>query len=103
VIGVSASQAGELRPLQAASIALGSMNGVAYYTAESDGFRVVATFADGEAGQPFRFAATLVDGQSILVSVPRGVDQPAHEVEIARIDDKLFVRPPTKKLAAVSD
>ena len=35
---------------EAASIDLGGLHGFAYYTEQPDGFRVVATIAEGEAG-----------------------------------------------------
>ena len=54
----TSGQAGELTVLQAASFDVGGYHGVAYYTSESDGFRVVATIAQGETGLPVRFEAT---------------------------------------------
>ena len=35
-----AAQAAELRPMEASSIVLGDVSGVAYYTAENDGYRM---------------------------------------------------------------
>lgn len=99
LMGVSGGLAEELKPMNAAPIALASLKGVAYYTAETDGFRVVATFADEKAGLPVRFVATLADGQSVRIAVPRGVNEPAHAVEIAREADKVFVRSSQEKIA----
>ena len=51
---LAAAHANGLRPIEAQSINLGDMSGVAYYTVEPDGFRVVTTLAQGEAGTPIR-------------------------------------------------
>jgi hypothetical protein len=51
-----------LRPIEGQSINLGDVSGVAYYTVEPDGFRVVTTLAQGEAGTPIRFVAVLAPG-----------------------------------------
>jgi hypothetical protein len=42
-----------LRPIQAKSIDLGGVSGVAYYTIERDGFHVVTTLAPGRGGKLF--------------------------------------------------
>lgn len=81
--------AGEMKPISAQSIALGAVNGVAYYTTEADGFHVVATLADADS-QPMRFEATLAQGQSMIVSVPRGYGEPADSLKISRVEDRLF-------------
>ena len=43
---IGATHADGLRPIEGRSIDLGELSGVAYYTVERDGFRVVATLAD---------------------------------------------------------
>ena len=69
------------------------MSGVAYYTAERDGFRVVATLAQqGEDATPVRFEAVLVQGQSVVLSTPRKAGAPAEAVEISRQADTVLVR-----------
>ena len=88
---VGTAQADELLPLQARNLGLGTVNGVAYYTVGDAGYRVVATLAAGETGTPVRFTATLSAGESVFVSVPRGVDEAALSVEIARLGDAVFV------------
>jgi hypothetical protein len=77
-----------LRPIEAKSIDLGGVSGVAYYTIERGGFRVVATLAQGETGTPVRLVAVLAPGQSVVLSTP----YPEHTVEISRQADKVFVR-----------
>lgn len=87
---VGSASAEELRPSQAKSIELGEITGVAYYTVADDGFRVVATFAAGEA-TPVRLTATLARGQSVVLSVPQALNEVAREVEIRRVNDVIAV------------
>jgi hypothetical protein len=83
--------AAELRPLQAQTIALGAVRGVAYYTETPQGYEIVATMAAGESGTPMRFIATLMSGQKIVLSVPQAMDNPAIDIEIARHGNSLVV------------
>lgn len=91
---IGSAQAHGLRPIQSQNINLGDVSGIAYDTAERDGFRVVATLAQGKAGTPVRFEAVLAPGQSVALSTPRGVGLPPDAVEIGREHDTLFVRKP---------
>ena len=59
--------------------------------AEDDVYRVVATIADGEAGSPLRFSATLADNQSATISVPGKLGEPGYSLEISRSGDKLIL------------
>ncbi|MGH6925860.1 MAG: hypothetical protein ACRED5_19210 [Propylenella sp.] len=86
------AHAGELRPLGAESIELGGFRGVVYYTSEDDGYRVVATMAEGDTGPPVRFVATLAENQSLTISIPGKVGEPGQEVEISRVGEKLLLR-----------
>lgn len=87
----SAASAAELQPIAAHSIHMGDVNGIAYYTVEADGFRVVTTLSAGEQGQPVRFIATLLPGQSTTISVPRDVGQRDLTVQVRRVNDSIFV------------
>ena len=90
---VAPAAAEDLEPIQARSIDLGTVSGVAYYTAERDGFRVVATLAQpGEDATPVRVEAVLVPGQSVVLSTPRGAGIPPEAVEISRQADMVLVR-----------
>ena len=60
---LGAARADGVRPNEARSIDLGEVNGVAYYTVEREGFRVVTTLAQGEAGTPVRVVSVLAPGQ----------------------------------------
>lgn len=84
--------AGELSAMAGESIDLGRFHGVVYYTNEDDGFRVVATIADGEAGLPMRFSATLADNHTAAISVPGKLGEAAHSLEISRSGDKLTLK-----------
>ena len=88
---VSAAEARDLRPMEAALISAGDVRGTAYFTQDPDGFPVVTTLVAGEQGTPVRFISTLQAGQKMVISVPRLVGQSAVEVEIARIGDTVHV------------
>ena len=89
-------------PGQGQSIDLGAVSGVAYYTVERDGFRVVATLAQpGEdAAVPVRVEAVLAPGQSVVLSAPRAAGAAPDAVEISRHADAVLVR---KAAAAVTN
>lgn len=86
-----AAQADGLRPVEGRSIDLGDVSGIAYYTVEPDGFRVVATVAQGEAGTPVRLEAVLAPNQSVVLSSPRGGSVAPNSIEISRRGDQLLV------------
>ena len=82
------AQADGLRPIDAMSIDLGEVSGVAYYTVERDGFHVVATLAQGMTGTPIRVVCVLAPGQSVAFSTPLQVNA----LEISRNGDSVLVR-----------
>jgi len=90
----TSGQAGELTVLQAESFDVGGYHGIAYYTSESDGYRVVATIAQGETGLPVRFEATLTEAQKITITVPGRLGEKSHVFELTRAEGKLFVASP---------
>lgn len=87
-------QAG-LRPATAEKIQLGYVNGVAYYTAENDGYHVVATLSVAD-GAPVRVAATLKPEQAVSFSVPGAAEGATRTVEIARRGDQVTVTNPAR-------
>ena len=91
VTSIGAAHADALRPTEGRSIDLGELSGVAYYTVERNGFRVVATLAEGEAGTPVRVEAVLAPEQSIMLSVPRAAGLLPNVVEISRRGDEVSV------------
>ena len=96
---VGSAHADGVRPVEARSIELGEVAGVAYYTVERDGFRVVTTLTHGEAGTPVRLVAVLAPGQSVVLSTPRDAGAAPAAVEISRQADTVLVR----KTAAVTN
>ncbi|MDB5574879.1 MAG: hypothetical protein JWR80_55 [Bradyrhizobium sp.] len=85
---LGAAQANGLRPIEGRSIQLGDVSGVAYYTVEPDGFRVVTTLAQGEAGTPIRIVSVLAPGQRVVLSTSY---QPG-ALEISRNGNSLLIR-----------
>ncbi|MGQ0485170.1 MAG: hypothetical protein ACT4SY_07465 [Hyphomicrobiales bacterium] len=83
--------AGELSAISGESIDLGRFHGVVYYASEGDGYRVVATVADGEVGLPVRFSAALAENQSVTISVPGKLGEPGASLEISRSGDKVIL------------
>jgi hypothetical protein len=65
IASLTAARAEGLRPMEGKSIHLGEISGIAYYTIERDGFHVVATLAQGEAGTPIRVVSVLEPGQRV--------------------------------------
>jgi hypothetical protein len=86
-----AARADGLRPVEGRSIDLGDVSGIAYYTVEPDGFRVVATVAQGEAGTPVRLEAVLAPNQSVVLSSPRIGSVAPNAIEISRRGDQVLV------------
>ena len=78
-----AARAEELGPLEAQSLQLGEMNGVAYYTVQGPSYRVVATLAS-ESGTPVRFESSLLPGQKLVVSMPDSARAKAQTIEFFR-------------------
>ena len=88
VVSLTAARAEGLRPMAGKSIDLGEISGIAYYTVERDGFHVVATLAQGEAGTPIRVVSVLAPGRRVVLSTP----QQAGAIEISRNGDSVRVR-----------
>src|SRR5262249_50293723 len=86
------AHAGDFQPLEAKSIDLGGVSGVAYYVVEHAGFRVVAIVAKGETGTPVRFETLLAPGQSVVLSTPRDEGAVGKSIEISRRDDQVLVQ-----------
>src|SRR5262245_15171601 len=100
-LAVTPAHAAELIALQGGSIEVGSFHGVVFYTNEPDGYHVVATIADGEAGLPVRFEATIVGNQKLLISVPGKLGGQSDVIEIARAGGRLAIAPPPPASARI--
>jgi hypothetical protein len=91
-VATAASPAGaeELRPIQAKSLPLGDVNGIAYYTVQGEAYHVIATL--GGAGQtPVRFESALLPGQTIVLSIPGNAAGEARTIAFLRQGDRLLV------------
>jgi len=95
--------AGELAPMSGHSIYLGDFTGVVYYTAEQDGYHVIATVASGAESTPIRFISTLAPGQRVVISVPQGMGEPSVDIELARDGEALRVNELVAPRAALTD
>jgi hypothetical protein len=95
---LGAAHANDVRPIEARSIDLGKVSGIAYYTVERDGFHVVTTVAQGEAGTPIRVVSVLAPGQSVILSTPHL----GGAIELSRKGDSLFVRKANAVSAAIA-
>jgi hypothetical protein len=92
--GTSIVQADEFLPLEGKTIALGDTTGIAYFTIGADGYEVVITLASNASATPVRFVASLISGQSIVVSVPRAAGEEAISTTISRVGDRLWASKP---------
>lgn len=88
---VTSVQASEIAAYRGQSIDLGSVAGVAYYTVEQGGYRVVATLADFDNKAAVRFEAVLAPGQSVVLSSPAARDGNPARIEISRIGERVKV------------
>ncbi|MBB6255047.1 hypothetical protein [Nitrospirillum iridis] len=65
-----------------------------YYHPTKAGYQVVVTAGTQDPASTVRFVSTLAPDQETVVSVPRGVGQPALELHVRRTGDTLeLVRP----------
>jgi predicted N-acetyltransferase YhbS len=88
------AHASELKQIEPQDIDLGEVSGVVYYTAEPDGFHLVATLAQGAIGTPVRLQAVLLSGQSVVLSTPRAPGLAPVAVKISRQGNGLVVEEP---------
>ena len=91
IAALAPARADGLRPMEGKSIDLGEVSGIAYYTVERDGFHVITTLAQGEAGTPIRVVSVLASGQSVVLSTPNR----ASAIEISRKGESVLVRSAT--------
>jgi hypothetical protein len=86
-----AAHAEALKPVQARKVDLGAVAGVAYYTVEKDGHRLVVSLKAPDTGTPVRFVATLAPEQQVTLSVPRSAGEAAVDVNFIRRGEKIEV------------
>jgi len=81
----------EIAAEQGQDFVLGDTAGVAYFTSEPRGLRLVATVKNDE-GSPVRFVATLAPEQTATVSIPGKVGEEATEVSFVRRGERIIVK-----------
>jgi hypothetical protein len=79
----------EITEGHAQSFVLGRAVGVAYFTSEPGGLRLVATIGD-TGGNPVRFVTTLAADQMATVSVPRQAGEEPIEASFLRKGDAVW-------------
>jgi len=65
-----------------------------YYHPTLIGYQVVITAGTADPHSFVRFVATLAPGQDAVVSVPRGEGQPARELRVRRVGDRVELQRP---------
>ena len=83
-----------IKPLDGGSVSLGELSGVAYYTAEPKGYRVVVTLARTGTSRAVRVETVLANGQSVTLSTPQELGGSADAIEISRTGDTVAVNRP---------
>jgi hypothetical protein len=73
---------------------LGEVNVSVYYQPAAAGYETVVTAGTDVPGGVVRFVSTLAPGQEAVVSVPRGAGQPALELRLLRVGDRLELQRP---------
>jgi hypothetical protein len=93
----AAFQDREIASEQALQFILGDRVGIAYFTSEAGGFRLVATIAaaEGTEATPIRFVTTLAQDQMATMSVPRKAGEKSIEVTFLRRGERLIVKTPS--------
>jgi hypothetical protein len=90
-LGIAATaDAQEIRSMAGVDIAMGNFSGNLYYVPDGDAYRVVATVGARDGEMPLRFTAMLVQGQSVVFSVPGKIGEPEHRLKVVRSGDRLF-------------
>jgi hypothetical protein len=92
-LAITPVYAGQLLEMEGASINVGSFHGVVFFTTQPDGYHIVVTIADGEAGLPVRFEASLTERQKLSITVPANLGQQSHVLVISRVAGKLLMEP----------
>lgn len=86
--------AADLKPMESHIIDLGSVRGVAYFTVEREGVRLVATVIQEETGTPIRVSTLLAPDQSLKLSIPGAENTPEIPVEFIRKGNRVLTATP---------
>ncbi len=91
----TAARAEVIPPDAGLQAVLGAVNVTVYYHPMKSGYQVVTTASTDQADSVIRFVSTLAPGQDTLISVPRGVGEPALELHLRRVGDRVEFERPT--------
>jgi hypothetical protein len=95
-LGIAATaQAEVISPDAGLQAVLGAVNVTVYYHPVKSGYQVVTTASTEQADSVIRFVSTLAPGQDAIISVPRGVGEPALELHLRRVGDRVEFQRPT--------
>ncbi|OWJ63961.1 hypothetical protein [Inquilinus limosus] len=90
----SAAAAEVVPPGAGLTATLGDVNVSVYYQPAAAGYETVVTAGTDAPGGVVRFVSTLAPGQEAVVAVPRGTGQPALELRLLRVGDRLELQRP---------
>jgi hypothetical protein len=94
-LGLAATARAEvIAPGAGLQATLGATTVTIYYQPTDAGYQVVTTASTDAPDSVIRFVATLAPGQDTLVSVPRGVGEPALELHVRRVGDRVELQRP---------
>jgi hypothetical protein len=91
----SLAQAEIIPPDAGLQAVLGAVNVTVYYHPMKSGYQVVTTASTDQADSVIRFVSMLSPGQDATISVPRGVGEPALELRLRRVGDRVEFQRPT--------
>lgn len=94
LLGASAAAAEVVPPGAGLTETLGAVNVSVFYWPVAAGYETVVTAGTEEPDSAVRFVWTLAPGQAAVVSVPRGPGQPALELRLLHIGDRLELQRP---------
>ena len=87
----------ELHPVEAKSLPLGEVSGIAYFTVQGQGYRLIVTLA-GLGGTPVRLVSTLLPGQEVAISAASSAGVSARTIQFSRQGDHLVVATKPKSI-----
>jgi hypothetical protein len=99
IIGIMSLAAGAsaevVAPLAGLRATLDTVTVIAYYVPCDKGYQVVVTAGTENPDHLLRFVSILAPGQDVVISVPRAVGQPALQLRIQRVGDRVELDRPS--------
>jgi hypothetical protein len=91
MLSAAAAGADELSPVAGRVIHLGAVSGVVYFVPQGGEDHLIATLGVGQGDDSVRFEASLANGQSTVLSVPRGAGERPVAIRFERRGERVFV------------